>query len=450
MANLKAPKNDEISSASIITELIPFHTSRKQHNSGLESWSCAFSPDESYFVWSSGNSVVTLLPWSFCKHTVFKNKKVTVPFTSGQGILIDSKHDAEDCFGCNTKSINTGHTVHLVLATGHANGRIRTWDVVTGKLILELLDHSDMVSHLAFNPAGNLILVSASYDGALKVWDLLEDGNMFQTLKMNNKPIFSCCWSPDAKTLVSVGMCKLVYVWNMKTMKVKFKLEGHQHDVVSCAFSPDGCLIVSASWDTRVILWDSHNGQILRTFGHLYPSPHLIYACGDNGTWIRDVSFSSDGAHIATVADDGYLRFWDITSEQYPEAIAAVENALCCKYAPSGCILAVGQSIFIDIVNCYAIATFAGSFKVLKPTGFGVPRFLKLGFLPALDCCSGLVLYCPQNKYGSVSFWNAPACIKSLLYLSRISIRKVVSAENVPQLGIPKSLEGYLLYKELE
>ncbi|GFY47134.1 WD repeat and SOCS box-containing protein 1 [Trichonephila inaurata madagascariensis] len=391
MANLKAPKNDEISSASIITELIPFHTSRKQHNSGLESWSCAFSPDESYFVWSSGNSVVTLLPWSFCKHTVFKNKKVTVPFTSGQG-----KHDAEDCFGCNTKSINTGHTVHLVLATGHANGRIRTWDVVTGKLILELLDHSDMVSHLAFNPAGNLILVSASYDGALKVWDLLEDGNMFQTLKMNNKPIFSCCWSPDAKTLVSVGMCKLVYVWNMKTMKVKFKLEGHQHDVVSCAFSPDGCLIVSASWDTRVILWDSHNGQILRTFGHLYPSPHLIYACGDNGTWIRDVSFSSDGAHIATVADDGYLRFWDITSEQYPEAIAAVENALCCKYAPSGCILAVG------------------------------------------------------NKYGSVSFWNAPACIKSLLYLSRISIRKVVSAENVPQLGIPKSLEGYLLYKELE
>ncbi|GFQ76039.1 WD repeat and SOCS box-containing protein 1 [Trichonephila clavata] len=418
MANLKASKNDEISSASIITELIPFHTSRKQHNSGLESWSCAFSPDESYFVWSSGNSVVTLLPWVFCKHTVFKNKKMTVPFTSGLG-----KHDAEDCFGCNTKSINTGHTVRsvafgtstlyygkraspfwarlssskdLVLATGHANGRIRTWDVVTGKLILELLDHSDMVSHLAFNPTGNLILVSASYDGALKVWDLHEDGNMFQTLKMNNKPIFSCCWSPDAKTLVSVGMCKLVYVWNMKTMKVKFKLEGHQHDVVSCAFSPDGCLIVSASWDTRVILWDSHNGQILRTFGHLYPSPHLIYACGDNGTWIRDVSFSSDGAHIATVADDGYLRFWDITSEQYPEAIAAVENALCCKYAPSGCILAVG------------------------------------------------------NKYGSVSFWNAPACIKSLLYLSRISIRKVVSAENVPQLGIPKSLEDYLLYKELE
>ncbi|GFX52424.1 WD repeat and SOCS box-containing protein 1 [Trichonephila clavipes] len=153
MANLKAPKNDEISSASVITELIPFHTSRKQHNSGLESWSCAFSPDESYFVWSSGNSVVTLLPWGFCKHTVFKNKKVTVPFTSGVG-----KHDAEDCFGCNTKSINTGHTVRsvafgtstlyygkraspfwarlssskdLVLATGHANGRIRTWDVVT-------------------------------------------------------------------------------------------------------------------------------------------------------------------------------------------------------------------------------------------------------------------------------------------------------------------------------
>lgn len=82
--------------------------------------------------------------------------------------------------------------------------------LISGKLILELMDHSDMVSFLTFSPVGNLVLLSASYDGTLKVWDLHEDGNMFQTLKMNNKPIYSCCWSPDAKTLVSVGMCKLV------------------------------------------------------------------------------------------------------------------------------------------------------------------------------------------------------------------------------------------------
>ncbi|GBM18669.1 WD repeat and SOCS box-containing protein 1 [Araneus ventricosus] len=370
MANLKNCSKDEISSATLITELIPVHTNQKLQTLGSESWCCVFSPGESYFAWSSGNCIVTLIPWSFCKQTLFKSQKVTVPYKSESGVLIDSKHEANDCFGCNTVSINTGHIVRsmafglstvnlekrssppfwsrfssskdLVLATGHINGRIRTWDVLTGKLILELIDHNDMVSHLTFSPVGNLVLMSSSYDGSLKVWDLHEDGNMFQTLKMNNKPIYSCCWSPDAKSLVSVGMCKLVYVWDMKTLKVKYKLQGHQHDVVACAFSPDGCLIVSASWDTRVILWDSHNGKMLKTFGHLYPSPHPIYACGDNGTWIRDVSFSSDGAHIATVADDGNLRIWDITSEENPEAMAPVANSLCCRFAPSGHILAVG------------------------------------------------------------------------------------------------------------
>ncbi|KAG8182787.1 hypothetical protein JTE90_018660 [Oedothorax gibbosus] len=423
MASFRNRTRDEISSASLITELIPIHTPTKQPHSGSESWCCAFSPDESYFAWSSGNCVVTLIPWTFCKHTLFKYRQVTVPFTPGVGILVDSKHQVEDCFGCQTISVNTGLSIRsvafglsslnyglqtsppfwsrlssskdLVLATGHINGRIRVWDVLTGKLILELMDHSDMVSFLTFSPVGNLVLVSASYDGSLKVWDLHEDGNMFQTLKMNKKPIYSCCWSPDAKTLVSVGMSKLVYVWDMKSLKVKFKLEGHQHDIVACAFSPDGCLIASASWDTRLILWDSHNGNMLKSFGHLHPSPHRIFAGGDNGTWIRDISFSSDGAHIATVADDGYVRFWDITSEDNPEAVAAIEDSLCCTYAPSGRILAVG------------------------------------------------------SKQGSVKFLKAPACLKSLLYLTRIKIRRSVSAEDVKKLHIPQSLVDYLLYKEL-
>lgn len=79
-------------------------------------------------------------------------------------ILIDSEHEGEDCFGCNTISVHTGHPVRsvafgssslgydsrssppfwsrlsaskdLVLATGHNNGRIRTWDVLTGNNLI--------------------------------------------------------------------------------------------------------------------------------------------------------------------------------------------------------------------------------------------------------------------------------------------------------------------------
>lgn len=79
------------------------------------------------------------------------------------------------------------------------------------------MDHDDIVTHLAFNPTGNLILVSTSYDSTLKVWNFNDDGNMFQTLKMNNKPVYHCSWSPDGKKLASVGMCKQVSNFSMPT-----------------------------------------------------------------------------------------------------------------------------------------------------------------------------------------------------------------------------------------
>lgn len=422
MASFKNRTRDEIPSATLITQLTPIRSAHKSPSSGSETWCCAFSPDEAYFAWSSGNSVVTLIPWNRCKSTLFKCQHFRAQHKSGFRVSVDNTDEQGHCSGRDAVTIHTGSLVRavtfgsstsdqghrsspafwtrfstskdLVLATGHSNGRIRTWDVLTGKLMLELMDHRDMVSHLTFCPSGNLILVSASYDGTLKVWDLHEDGNMFQTMKMNGKPICSCCWSPDARTMVSVGMCKLVYVWDMTSYTVRLQLKGHQHDVVACAFSPDSCLIATASWDTRVLLWDAYSGQMLKYFGHLHPLPRLIYACGDNGTWIRGLSFSSDGAHVATVADDGYLRFWDVSTEENPEAVGAVEDSLCCSYAPSGRVLAVG------------------------------------------------------SRNGVVSFWRSSTCVKQLLFLSRIAVRKLIPADSIDKLQIPSRLVKYLKYEE--
>jgi WD repeat/SOCS box-containing protein 1 len=60
------------------------------------------------------------------------------------------------------------------------------------------------------------------------------------------------------------------------------KLEGHHRDVVACDFSPDGVLLATASYDTRVCIWDPHNGDIRMEFGHLFPPPTPIFAGGAN------------------------------------------------------------------------------------------------------------------------------------------------------------------------
>lgn len=41
-------------------------------------------------------------------------------------------------------------------------------------------------------------------------------------------------------------------------------------------------------------------------FSHLFPPPSPIFAGGANDRWVRSVSFSPDGRHIASITDDRY------------------------------------------------------------------------------------------------------------------------------------------------
>jgi len=84
-----------------------------------------------------------------------------------------------------------------------------------GRVLLELLDHADVIRDLSFAPDASLRLVSASRDGTLRVWQL-RSGQLNGTVT-NRKPatrlldggqskwMYGCCWSPDASLLASVG-----------------------------------------------------------------------------------------------------------------------------------------------------------------------------------------------------------------------------------------------------
>jgi len=70
---------------------------------------------------------------------------------------------------------------------------------------LELCDHVATISSLDFAPSPSVLLVSASMDGTLKLWDMSDDGNMIKTLRTNCTVFYGCRWSPDATALATVG-----------------------------------------------------------------------------------------------------------------------------------------------------------------------------------------------------------------------------------------------------
>nr|XP_060613039.1 WD repeat and SOCS box-containing protein 1 [Anolis sagrei ordinatus] len=420
MASFPPSVNEKLIGRSRIVGELLAPTSPFDKKCGRENWTVAFAPDGSYFAWSQGHRIVKLVPWSQCIHNFSLHGVKNFVNSSHSKLSRQNSDDSQKSKPCEqiidcgdiVWSLAFGSSVpekqsrcvniewhrfkfgqdQLLLATGLSNGRIKIWDAYTGKLLLNLMDHTEVVRDLTFAPDGSLILVSASRDKTLRVWDLKDDGNMMKVLRGHPNWVFSCAFSPDSSILCSVGANKTVLLWDMDKYSLIRKLEGHHNDVVACEFSPDGALLATASYDTRVYVWDPHIGVILKEFGHLFPPPTPIFAGGANDRWVRSVSFSHDGLHIATLADDKMVRFWRI-DEDYPVQVAPLSNGLCCAFSTDGSVLAAG------------------------------------------------------TQDGSVYFWATPKHVPSLQHLCRMAIRRVMPTPQVAKLPIPPTVVGFLSYR---
>jgi len=80
-------------------------------------------------------------------------------------------------------------------------------------------------------------------------------------------------------------------------------LQGHQNTVVALSFSPDGAILASASEDGTVKLWNWRSGVLIRSFDTSTPAS-AVFA----------LSFSPDGKKIADVSSDSTLSVWDVAS----------------------------------------------------------------------------------------------------------------------------------------
>lgn len=319
--------------------------------------SCAWSSDGRYFAWSCGHRIVKVIRHNGVSDSSDIEDPSSVILSNGEAQRLQPLTiDAGDlvwsvAFGCRStcKKTNNGrYRFHVfddvTLAIGLRNGRIRTWDIKTGQLKLELSDHNTIVSDLRFAPDGSLRLISGSHDGTIKVWDIDDDGNMTKTIRTIYHKVFGCCWSPDAKYMVAVGDHKSVHMWDMRTYTLVRRMEGHLHYVSKCEYSPDGTLIATASYDTRVIVWDAQAGIPLMELFHMRPPPSLIFAGGANGAYVRGVSFSHDSQYIASVCDNGFLRVWNINDHDLPEEEEPVHDARFCLFSPDGTEIAAGTS----------------------------------------------------------------------------------------------------------
>ena len=217
-----------------------------------------------------------------------------------------------------------------------SRGTISIWDAFTGEQMSSVTsDVIDSNNFISFLPDGETI-VCVNWGGLISLWNT-STGKLKKTIVDvdHTASIWGIALSPDGKT-IAVGSGDIdgnIYIIDLNTSELMFKLSGHSGDVNCLIFSPDGKTLASASYvDETIRLWDANTGEHKRTLtGHT----------GD----ILGLAFSPDGQTIASGSGDGTIRLWDAsTDNQQIEFIGHTDYAESVAFSPDGQTIASGYS----------------------------------------------------------------------------------------------------------
>jgi WD40 repeat protein/serine/threonine protein kinase len=242
-----------------------------------------------------------------------------------------------------------GHTAPLnavaigpdgrTLASAGEDGAVMVWNLATGRMVHTLSAHTDEVFGLTFSRDGNL-LASGSGDGTIVLWDV-DKGTEVRRLKGHSRSYSRIWFSPDGRTLAAGAENGTVKRWDVGSGKEEKPLLLHAGRVRCVAFRPDGTQLASGGEDGTVRLHDLHGGGTRkftaasavnevafapkgRTLAALGSGPEAGVQLWDLDTEqpltlqghtaaVRGLAFAPQEALLATCAEDGTVRLWELT-----------------------------------------------------------------------------------------------------------------------------------------
>jgi len=181
----------------------------------------------------------------------------------------------------------------LKITTLTYHGEILVWDAQTGVVKAKLNDADDPVWAMAFSPDGKWLAIAtgptpdkSSQDcdqdcpvfGEVLLWDT-SSWKLIRRLKGGTFLFKSLAFSPDSQTIAAgAGIIEAwggeiaekedrfeIFLWDMTTRELKQKLPGHLKAITALSFSPDGAWLASAGRDGELKFWNSQTYQLKRS-----------------------------------------------------------------------------------------------------------------------------------------------------------------------------------------
>jgi WD40 repeat protein len=188
-----------------------------------------------------------------------------------------------------------------LLVSASKDQTIKVWDINTETEIRTCYGHDNEVTSVSFSPDGNQA-ISGDLDGIIILWDI-KDCQVIHKFS-NTTKVKSVSWSPNGLYVLSAHDNGMIKLWDIKAKQELRSFSGHTDQVSDVSFSSDSSKVLSASKDTTIKLWDVETGKEIRTFaGHT--------------KWVVSAAFSKDGLFAVSSSKDNTIRRWNIETGEH-------------------------------------------------------------------------------------------------------------------------------------
>ncbi len=236
-------------------------------------------------------------------------------------------------------------------ATGGQDGVIRFLDPATGKLRIALVNPERNLTAIAWSP-DNVYLVAGCANGAVRIWNVAKGALVIGPTSSSTNQVSSLAWSPDG-TLLAVARNgeSAVILWDVREARQSAVLQEQadvNRSVHFLAWSTDGKQLM-ATTDVAVRVWDVAGARLVQTLDSQSPEDQVGR---------RAAAWSPDGKRIATLCDDGKVKFFDSTYKlvMSRETSPWDSRRACMAWSPDGRHLAIPW-----FSGCRVLNTASGS-----------------------------------------------------------------------------------------
>lgn len=154
---------------------------------------------------------------------------------------------------------------HLLIACATQNSHVRLVDLKSGSAVQALVAHGGPVLSTVWSPRQDHTLVTGHADGKIRVWDIRRAGGVVALLDQED----SLGFVHKYQHAVAAGLDA------DSVPRSRAAAQAHDDAVNGLQWSSDGRYIVSAGLDGRIRVWDAATGaNTLASFGSLVQNRH--------------------------------------------------------------------------------------------------------------------------------------------------------------------------------